>query len=40
MNEVETKVELIDPMLKAHCWGVVDGLDILLSETCKKTIRC
>ena len=29
MNEAETRAELIDPHLKACCWGVVEGSKIL-----------
>lgn len=38
MNEAETRAELIDPMLKACGWGVVEGSKILRErDVCKIT---
>jgi type I site-specific restriction endonuclease len=36
MNEAETRAELIDPMLKACGWGVVDGCKSLLAKQISK----
>ncbi len=38
MNEADTRVELIDPKLKACDWGVVEGSKILLE--CKIWLIC